>query len=240
MTLFSCRTVPAILCVLLLISGPSALLVDEAEAQVTYVYALDYPLAQKASYLEWVASIAETLQAPEEVTRIVSYDNVFGVSPHRYIEFEFENMEVAAAYFERPEINQVLEHVVNRGVNGGLTVLEHRGDYTSFEKNDRGGIKYLFQLDYPLGQKDDYLEWVATVAPALQAPEQVRRIASYDNYFGTSPHRYIAFEFDDMQSAAAYFEIPEISQVFEDVVNHGVNGNLAILRKRGDYLNPGE
>jgi hypothetical protein len=214
----------------------SAVTVGDTQAQIKYVYALDYPLAQKASYLEWVQSIAPTLQAPEELRGLISYDNYFGVSPHRYIEFEFENMGAAAKYFERPEINQVLEHVVNYGVNGGLVVLEHRGDYTAQENTGRGEIKYVFSLDYPLGQKDDYLEWVQSVAPLLQAPEEISRIASYDNYFGSSPHRYIAFEFSDLETAGRYFERPEISSVFEEIVNRGVNGSVTILKLRSDYV----
>lgn len=209
--------------------------VQPAAAQIKYVYSLDYPLAQKASYLSWVRSIAGTLQAPEEVKSIVSYDNAFGVSPHRFIEFEFADMTTAGAYFERPEINEILEHVVNRGVNGGLVVLERRADYETVPGSARGAIKYLVTLDYPLGMKDSYVEWVSSVADTLHAPQEVIRITSYDNYFGTSPHRYIEFEFEDLETAAQYFQRPSISRIFEEVVDHGVNGTLAVLRLRGDY-----
>jgi len=213
----------------------SSIWIREANAQIKYVYSLDYPIAQKDSYLAWVRSIAPTLLAPEEIRGIVSYDNVFGVSPHRFIEFEFVDMKAAGSYFERPEINQVLEHVVNYGVNGGLTVLERRADYRRSDTNERGQVKYLFGLDYPLGMKDDYLRWVQSVADSLHAPEEINRITSYDNYFGTSPHRYIEFEFDDLNAAARYFERPGISHIFEDIVDHGVNGRVAILRLRRDY-----
>jgi hypothetical protein len=220
-------------CVSILTLPPTA--VREADAQIKYVYSLDYPLAQKDSYLAWVRSIAPTLQAPEEIRGIVSYDNVFGVSPHRYIEFEFDDMKRAAAYFERPEINEVLEHVVNYGVNGGLMVLEFRADYMRSDTTGRGAIKYLLGLDYPLGMKDNYIEWVQSVRDTLQAPQEIRRITSYDNYFGTSPHRSIAFEFDDLEAAARYFQRPSINRVFEEVVDHGVNGTLTILKLRADY-----
>ena len=58
---------------------------------------------------------------------------------------------------------------------------------------------------------------------------------SYDNYFGTSPHRYIEFEFEDLETAAKYFQRPSISRIFEEVVDHGVNGTLTILKLRTDY-----
>ncbi|HEX9659622.1 MAG TPA: hypothetical protein VGA18_04945 [Rhodothermales bacterium] len=220
-------------CVSILTLPPTA--VREAAGQIKYVYSLDYPIAQKESYLAWVRSIAPTLLAPEEIRGIVSYDNIFGVSPHRFIEFEFVDMKAASSYFERPEINQVLEHVVNYGVNGGLTVLERRADYRRSDTDERGNVKYLFGLDYPLGMKDDYIRWVQSVADSLHAPEEINRITSYDNYFGTSPHRYIEYEFDDLKAAARYFERPGISRIFEDVVDHGVNGRVSILRLRRDY-----
>ena len=31
---------------------------------IKYVYEIDYPFGEKRKYLEWVRSIAETLQAP--------------------------------------------------------------------------------------------------------------------------------------------------------------------------------
>ena len=82
-------------------------------------------------------------------------------------------------------------------------------------------IKFLVTVDYPLRQKDTYLSWVKSIVPALQAPHQIKRVASYDNYFGTWPHRFVEFEFDNMEVAADYFERPEIREIFEDVVNHG-------------------
>ena len=50
---------------------------------IKYVYSIDYPLGQKRAYLEWVRSIADTLQKPDELVRLTSYDNVFSASPHR-------------------------------------------------------------------------------------------------------------------------------------------------------------
>lgn len=207
-----------------------------SQAQIKYIYALDYPLAQKASYLEWVNSVTPTLQAPEEIRSIASYDNFFGVSPHRFIEFEFEDMGQAAAYFARPEIHLVLEHVVNHGENGGLVILQHRTDYTAADTQSLGAIKYVYRVDYPLGRKDDYLEWVQSIAGSLESPPEVQRITSYDNYFGTSPHRYIEFEFPDMKSAAGYFVRPEVSAVLEDLVNHGVNTSITVLKLSGDSM----
>ena len=42
-------------------------------------------------------------------------------------------------------------------------------------------VKLVWFIDYPEGGKDAYIAWVASIAPTLQAPEEVVRIRSYDN-----------------------------------------------------------
>jgi len=97
---------------------------------IKYVYAIDYPVGQKRAYLEWVRSIAEILQAPEELRRLASYDNFFSASPHRVVEFEFETFLDAARYFERKEISRVLQgELPAHASNVHITVLKLLGDY---------------------------------------------------------------------------------------------------------------
>ena len=55
---------------------------------VKLVWFIDYPENGKDAYLQWVSSNAPTLQAPEEVNRIRSYDNLEDVGPRRFVEFE--------------------------------------------------------------------------------------------------------------------------------------------------------
>jgi hypothetical protein len=98
---------------------------------IKYVYEIDYPLGQKRSYLEWVRTIADTLQAPDELRRLVSYDNVFSASPHRVIEFTFDSMKDAGRYFERPEVSRILQgELPGRGSNIQIKVLKLLGDYS--------------------------------------------------------------------------------------------------------------
>ena len=96
-------------------------------------------------------------------------------------------------------------------------------------------VKYVMTVDYPVGGKAAYIEWVKSMADALQAPDELRRIASYDNYHGASPNRVIEMEFDSMADAASYLENPVVRSVLDDWPNHGVNAHVHVLTKRSDY-----
>ena len=92
---------------------------------------IDYPLGEKRKYLEWVRSIAETLQAPGELKRVASYDNVFSATPQRVVEFTFDSLEDAARYFSRKEIGLIFQsELPAHGTNIGIKVLALRGDYS--------------------------------------------------------------------------------------------------------------
>jgi hypothetical protein len=101
---------------------------------IKYVYSIDYPLGQKRAYLEWVRSIADTLQKPDELVRLASYDNVFSASPHRVVEFTFESLQAGARYFERPEMIRIFEgELPQHGIQVGITVLKRLTDYSKGE-----------------------------------------------------------------------------------------------------------
>jgi hypothetical protein len=98
---------------------------------IKYVYEIDYPVGQKRSYLEWVRSIGDTLQRPEELKRLVSYDNVFSATPHRVVEFSFDSLEDAAKYFGRKEISLIFQsELPAHGTNIHIRVLALRADYS--------------------------------------------------------------------------------------------------------------
>jgi hypothetical protein len=98
---------------------------------IKFVHAIDYPVGGKRAYLDWVRSIADTLQQPEELKRLVSYDNVFGASPQRIVEFTFESMEDGARYFERPEMVRIFQgELPQHGTNVRVTVLRKLADYS--------------------------------------------------------------------------------------------------------------
>jgi hypothetical protein len=103
---------------------------EEAQKMIKFVYEIDYPLGHKRAYLEWVRSIAETLQAPSELKRLTSYDNVYSATPQRVVEFGFDSTEDGARYFERKEISRIFQgELPSHGVNIRVNVLKSLTDY---------------------------------------------------------------------------------------------------------------
>ena len=97
---------------------------------IKFVYEIDYPIAQKRGYLEWVRTVADTLQEPPELKRLTSFDNVFSASPQRVVEFTFESMQDGAHYFERKEISRIFQgELPSHGVNIKVSVLKSLTDY---------------------------------------------------------------------------------------------------------------
>jgi hypothetical protein len=97
-------------------------------------------------------------------------------------------------------------------------------------------IKYVYEIDYPFGEKRKYLEWVRSIADILQAPGELKRLASYDNVFSATPHRVVEFTFDSLEDAARYFGRKEISLIFQsELPAHGTNIGIKVLALRGDY-----
>ena len=101
--------------------------------------------------------------------------------------------------------------------------------------SQRGAIKYLLTVDYPIGGKADYIEWVKSVAPALKAAPGLMSLASYDNYYGASPNRVIEAEFASNADAAAYWADDGLRAVMDNWSNHGVNAQIHVLSLRSDY-----
>jgi hypothetical protein len=97
-------------------------------------------------------------------------------------------------------------------------------------------IKYVYEVDYPLGEKRKYLEWVRSIADTLQAPSELKRLASYDNAFSASPHRVIEFTFDSLEDAGKYFDRKDMVRIFQgELPAHGTNIHVKVLTLRGDY-----
>jgi len=98
-------------------------------------------------------------------------------------------------------------------------------------------IKYVYEIDYPPGGKDKYLAWVVSIADALQAPGELRRLVSYDNAYSATPHRVVEFTFDSPEYAARYFERKEIGLILRsELPTHSANIRIKVLTLRDDYI----
>ena len=97
-------------------------------------------------------------------------------------------------------------------------------------------IKYVYEIDYPPGGKDKYLAWVRSIADALQAPAELRGVASYDNVYSATPHRVVEFIFDSPEDAATYFARKEIGLIVRgELPAHSANIRIKVLALRDDY-----
>ena len=209
---------------------------DMGAVPVKLVWLVDYPVGGKADYIAWIATVAPTLQAPEELKRIASYDNFYGENPHRLVEFEFDSYVDAAAYLSRPDVAAVFEALPDHSSEVSTHVFVKRSDYSKNQEGTRN-IKTVTLVDYPLGGKDTYLQWIASIAPALQVPEEVKRIASYDNLHGASPQRFVEFEFDTIEEAHSYLEREEVRAVNAELPNRASRVKLLTFELRSDYVN---
>lgn len=209
---------------------------DMEKIPVTLVWLVDYPEGAKDVYLEWIASVAPTLQAPEEVNRIRSYDNVEETSPHRFVEFAFDSFVDAMTYMNRPEIAAVFEDLPNHATQVSAHTFIERSDYAKTEADD-WPIKGIIFVDYPLGGKQAYLEWVASISSALVEPTQVKAVSSYDNYNGESPHRLVTLEFASEEDIDTYEELEEIKAIEAELDVQAGSWVLHTFELRGDYIN---
>lgn len=210
---------------------------DMEAIPVSLVWLVDYPEGEKEVYLAWIASIAATLQAPEEVNRIRSYDNEDPeMSPNRFVEFEFDSFVDAMTYMNRPEIATVFEDLPNHATHVSAHTFIERSDYSKTGEDD-WPIRGVIFIDYPLGGKQAYLEWVASISDVLVAPPQLKAIASYDNYNGESPHRLVELEFASQEDIDAYEELEEIMAIEAELDHRAGSWVLHTFELRSDYIN---
>ena len=210
---------------------------DMEAIPVKFVLLIDYPEGGKDAYIAWVTSVVPALQAPEEVTRIRSYDNADAeMSPNRLVEFEFNSFLDMATYLNRPEIAAILGDLPNHSSVATAHTFIQRSDYSKDEEGD-WMVKGIYLIDYPLGGKQAYLEWVASVSPTLIEPPQLKAIASYDNYYGESPHRLVELEFASQEDVEAYEQLEEIMAVEVELENQAGSWVTHTFELRSDYIN---
>ena len=210
---------------------------DMEAVPVKFVLLIDYPEGGKDAYIAWVASVAPTLQAPEEVVRIRSYDNEDPeMSPNRLVEWEFNSFLDMATYLNRPEIAAILEDIPNHSSVSTAHTFIQRSDYSKDAEGDLP-VKGILLIDYPLGGKQAYLEWVASISSALVAPPQLKATASYDNYYGESPHRLVELEFASQEDSDAYEALEGIMAIEAELDNQAGSWVSHTFELRSDYIN---
>ena len=204
---------------------------------VKLVWFIDYPEGEKEAYIAWVASVAATLQAPEEIVRIRSYDNQDPkMSPNRLVEFAFNSFLDSAAYMNRPEIAAVFEDLPNHSSKATAHTFLQRSDYSESQSGD-WQVKSIYLIDYLLAGKAAYLEWAASNSPILREPPQLKAIAAYDNYYGESPHRLVELEFTSQEDWQVYEQLESIMAIEAELDTRTGGWINHVFELRSDYTN---
>jgi len=69
----------------------------------------NYLPGKQQEYAEWANKVVPILTAPEELKKMTVWVNWLGGSPHRVVEFEFEDMESYIKWLAREDIRQVTD-----------------------------------------------------------------------------------------------------------------------------------
>ena len=171
---------------------------------VRVVFFADDPEGDKEAYLLWFVSVQRALRLPKEIRRIRAYENVDPtLRPRWLIEFEFDCFLDMAAYLNRPEIGVILEDLPKHLSDVSVHTFIRRSDYAKGEKGD-WSVKRVFLVNYRRGGKQSYLAWIKSISGALGEIPQLKASASYDNYYGATPHRYAEHAFATLQAVDAY------------------------------------
>ena len=214
---------------------------DVKSAPAKLIFLIDYTEGGKEDYLAWVASVAPTAQAPEEVIRIRSYDNIdTDVSPNRLVEFEFGSFADATTYLNRPEIAAIFADLPNHTNQATTHTFILDIDYTyAKEEEDDWQIKHVYLIDYLPGGKQAYLAYAQEISAVLIPPTQLKAIASYDNYHDESPHRLVELEFATQEDAEAYHALEAVIQTAEAQPERQAGNWSQVLHKfqlHSDYI----
>lgn len=210
---------------------------QSTDIPVKLMFFIDYPEDGKDAYIEWVSSIASILQAPDEITRIRSYDNEDPtMSPNRLVEFEFDNFLDAASYLNRTDISEILADLPNHTSQSTVSTFIKRSDY---DKSGEGNypIKYIILVNYPLGGKQAYLDWVASNSSALTDPSELKAIASFDNFYGETWHRLVQFEFASKEDSDKYAAIEDLQDIKAQLDTRTAGWAEHTFQLRSDYIN---
>ena len=205
------------------------------------IWLIDYPENGKEAYIKWIASVAGTLQAPEEIIRIRSYDNQDAeMSPHGLVEFDFNSFLDATTYLNRPEIAEIFAAFPDVASKMVTYTFIQDVDYTYAKEEGDWQIKHIYLIDYVPGGKPVYLEYAKELSTVLIPPTQLKAVAAYDNYYGESPHRLVEFEFATQEDADAYHALEEVIQAAEAGPENQAGNWSQVLHKfelRSDYIN---
>lgn len=153
--------------------------------------------------------------------------------------FEFASFLDAATYLNRPEIAAILAAQPNYSETTIHTFIQ-RSDYSKEPpvEGDAWQIQNILLIDYPIGGKDAYLQWLASVFSVIQDAPHLKAITSYDNYYGESPHHLGMTEFANQADAGTYMALEEIKAIRSELDEQAGSWVKHTFVLRSDSSNP--
>jgi hypothetical protein len=91
---------------------------------IKVVYSMNYVPGRRKEYLEWVKKSVPIFLAPEEVKKMSAYVNWTRCSPHRVVEFEFEDVAAMENWASREDIKKVSDEWIDLSTDQDATILE--------------------------------------------------------------------------------------------------------------------
>ena len=97
---------------------------------------INYHLGGRDAYLQWAASVAETISTPPQLQALAVYENYYGHPPHRLVTGEFASQEEADAYDALEEIQMIKTELDNRASSWVEYEFQLRSDYINTPDED--------------------------------------------------------------------------------------------------------
>lgn len=79
------------------------------------------------------------------------------------------------------------------------------------------------------------MAWVASISPQVTEHPQLKAIASYDNYYGESPHRLVEFQFTSQEDFEAFVALEDVRATDEALAEQARRFQAHIFQLCSDY-----
>lgn len=128
------------------------------------------------------------------------------------IMFEFDNFSDASKYMNRSQILELMNS--ENGFDSSVFTFIERSAYSEDIEQIHPVIGVLF-LDYLPGGRQSYIDWVSPMQPNIFARPYLKSIHTYENYYNSSPNRFIQLGFSNSDDVEIFLK--DSKSFFQDL-----------------------